>query len=514
MNKDQQGRLITFGFMALFVVVTALLPAVCRGQDREVRDLYHTRFGVYEPITQPAALSDGRARLFFKTGGFYVMYSDGTTRNLDSVGAGGSGTPGGSSTQIQFNDGGSFGGDADWTWDKTNNVAYLNGLLRFGYQSTIGTPAASSGYLYFKTDGWAYAKNAAGREFKWGQPYGSSQQIQYHGGGDTTSAEAEFTYNPTTNTIKVDSAYLANGINALRFAMRSEMSLLDIAGTGYLKWLERNTSTSEATLNLSRLKRYDISATGSGNYARRQGPSAFKHTYTVTVPDTLPQATGKAYVEIVNDAGAASYSESIPFSGSLTANMPVVAKTQDSTYVPSALYSIIEIPAGAINPGAGDLTGCTALANDADNSNDVTIDQLEFSATAENYCTFTVSMPADWDGSTVPKFKLVWYSGTGSANTVNWEMTLHWVRPGTDSWKAAYGSSTSITQAPTTADIWYITSAIDPGTTGTAAAGGQAVVRLMRDGDDGTNDTHTATARLVKVLMQYKRTSMGATSSW
>lgn len=36
--------------------------------------------------------------------------------------AGGSGSPSGSNTQVQFNDGGSFGGDADMTYDKTTNV--------------------------------------------------------------------------------------------------------------------------------------------------------------------------------------------------------------------------------------------------------------------------------------------------------------------------------------------------------------------------------------------------------
>lgn len=35
--------------------------------------------------------------------------------------SGGGGTPGGLTTQIQFNDGGAFGGDADFVWDKTNN---------------------------------------------------------------------------------------------------------------------------------------------------------------------------------------------------------------------------------------------------------------------------------------------------------------------------------------------------------------------------------------------------------
>lgn len=38
-------------------------------------------------------------------------------------------TPGGSDTQIQFNDGGSFGGDADFTWDKTINALSVTGTI-------------------------------------------------------------------------------------------------------------------------------------------------------------------------------------------------------------------------------------------------------------------------------------------------------------------------------------------------------------------------------------------------
>lgn len=41
---------------------------------------------------------------------------------ISSTGGGGGGTPGGSDTQIQFNDGGSFGGDSGLTFNKTTNV--------------------------------------------------------------------------------------------------------------------------------------------------------------------------------------------------------------------------------------------------------------------------------------------------------------------------------------------------------------------------------------------------------
>lgn len=47
---------------------------------------------------------------------------------------GGGGTPGGSDTQVQFNDGGAFGGDVDFTWNKTTNT------LTLGENSTIDAP--------------------------------------------------------------------------------------------------------------------------------------------------------------------------------------------------------------------------------------------------------------------------------------------------------------------------------------------------------------------------------------
>ena len=51
------------------------------------------------------------------------------TGTLDEVGAGGGGggTPGGSTTQLQFNDAGAFGGDADLTWNSTTNVMTVTG---------------------------------------------------------------------------------------------------------------------------------------------------------------------------------------------------------------------------------------------------------------------------------------------------------------------------------------------------------------------------------------------------
>jgi hypothetical protein len=66
------------------------------------------------------------------------------------------GTPGGSTTQVQFNDGGSFGGDADFTWNKTTNTLTIAGInfgrgggavsanTAIGYQAINGTATGNS----------------------------------------------------------------------------------------------------------------------------------------------------------------------------------------------------------------------------------------------------------------------------------------------------------------------------------------------------------------------------------
>jgi hypothetical protein len=67
----------------------------------------------------------------------------GNTLNIPQY-SGGSGTPGGSNTQIQFNNSGAFGGSANFTWDGTNVQLGTQGALRFA-------DADSSNYVAFKS---------------------------------------------------------------------------------------------------------------------------------------------------------------------------------------------------------------------------------------------------------------------------------------------------------------------------------------------------------------------------
>ncbi len=64
-------------------------------------------------------------------------------------GGGGSGSPGGSDTQVQFNDGGSFGGDAGMTYNKTTDTLTLAGAINM--ESANIEDSDASHYLSIKT---------------------------------------------------------------------------------------------------------------------------------------------------------------------------------------------------------------------------------------------------------------------------------------------------------------------------------------------------------------------------
>ena len=74
-----------------------------------------------QPADDAADLGSGAA-----TDG-YVLTADGAGGAAWEAAAGGGGTPGGTDTQVQFNDGGAFGGDSGFTFDKTNNTLGLGG---------------------------------------------------------------------------------------------------------------------------------------------------------------------------------------------------------------------------------------------------------------------------------------------------------------------------------------------------------------------------------------------------
>ena len=89
------------------------------------------------------------------TGGIngYVLSTDGTGNlNWAAGGSGGNGTPGGSNTQIQYNDSGAFGGSAFFTFNEsTNNVQISGNLIANAVTLGSGVYQFSHSNVYFAT---------------------------------------------------------------------------------------------------------------------------------------------------------------------------------------------------------------------------------------------------------------------------------------------------------------------------------------------------------------------------
>ena len=78
-------------------------------------------------------------------GSYVGVAEDGLLVLTASAGGGGGGTPGGSDTQIQFNDGGSFGGQANLTYEKTQSTLFVSASQSIFSGSTIITGSAAVG---------------------------------------------------------------------------------------------------------------------------------------------------------------------------------------------------------------------------------------------------------------------------------------------------------------------------------------------------------------------------------
>ncbi len=132
------------------------------------------------------------------------------------------GAPGGSNTQIQFNNSSTFGGSANFTWDGTNVQIGATGALRFADTDSsnyvafkaAGTVASNVTWTLPSTDGsngQALVTNGTGT-LSWatpgGSPGGSTTQLQYNNAGAFAGA---------TNLVTDGSNLTINAQGDLRF---------------------------------------------------------------------------------------------------------------------------------------------------------------------------------------------------------------------------------------------------------------------------------------------------------
>jgi len=107
--------------------------------------------------------------------------------SASSIIGGGSTSPGGLDTYVQFNDGGIFGGDSEFIWNKTSNVLTVTGDI---------TASANVSGAFFYGDG-SNLTNLPG-----GSPGGANTQIQFNDDA-AFAGDADFTWSTGSNTLTV-----------------------------------------------------------------------------------------------------------------------------------------------------------------------------------------------------------------------------------------------------------------------------------------------------------------------
>lgn len=100
--------------------------------------------------TNVVILLPGQVRVYSSNGVPFVISCDAAgTLTTNPVAGGGSGAPGGSDTQVQFNDGGSFGGDSGLAFNKTTDTLTVGQKIVVGDSSQATPPVASIAGGYY-----------------------------------------------------------------------------------------------------------------------------------------------------------------------------------------------------------------------------------------------------------------------------------------------------------------------------------------------------------------------------
>ncbi len=79
--------------------------------------------------------------------------SEGTTGTWQAIAGGGAGTVAGANTQVQFNDDGAFGAEANFTYDKDTNQMGIDGSIALVDQTSAPANVGSTTVLYANTAG-------------------------------------------------------------------------------------------------------------------------------------------------------------------------------------------------------------------------------------------------------------------------------------------------------------------------------------------------------------------------
>ena len=181
----------------------------------------------------------------------YVLTTDGAG-NLSWGPGGGNSTPGGSNTQIQYNDNGVFSGDSAFTFDEGNTLVTANNLTvtsltKLGAVGNVQINGGTNGYV-LTTDGaghlsWTTKTGPAGN----GIAGGADTQVQYNDAGDF-GGNPTFTFNEGTTTLTANNFVVTSTANLgavgnVTITGGNSGQYLTTDGNGVLSWAAGGVGT-------------------------------------------------------------------------------------------------------------------------------------------------------------------------------------------------------------------------------------------------------------------------------
>jgi hypothetical protein len=208
--------------------------------------------------------------------------------------------PGGSNTQLQYNNNGNLGGISTVTWNGSN--------ISLGDISSVKIAGGVNGYV-LQTDGsgnLTWTAQTGGNSGN-GNPGGANSQVQYNNDG-LFGGDAGFTYNNVTNTLYSDNIDVSGNVSILTdITVSANAYLGNISTTGFASITTLEVGT---TANLGNVGNVIITGGANGQYLRTDGSGNLSW---VTV--TAPAAGANTQVQF-NDAGTMNGSSSFTFNKS------------------------------------------------------------------------------------------------------------------------------------------------------------------------------------------------------
>jgi hypothetical protein len=256
-------------------------------------------------------------------------------------------TPGGSTTQVQFNDGGAFGGDADLTYDKTTNVLTNRGDINLddggSFTTTVQcvTPTANRTLSFPDATGTVALVAGSSGQVVWNNAgaYAGASTLTYDGSILTTSGRFINSYNATVASAPAKT-FTGTWFTGGTATTTKPHVLIEPTDTTSTAW-----STSGTGLGVNAASGFagnllDLQVNGSSRLRVDSNGSIFQNLQGATISTGLSYLTlGFNFYAIAADGVAAcSFFGSV--SGTLTRGVYVNASTPIGFSSGAASYSV------------------------------------------------------------------------------------------------------------------------------------------------------------------------------